>query len=64
MFGAIWLPATAGQDLASGFDLKETLFVAGSIARPQRPQISGERLRVTTLENAVRNEGLGSQVLN
>jgi hypothetical protein len=56
MFRVLGLPATAGQNLAVGFHLKEPLFVPCPISRPQRPQISGERLRVAALENAMWNE--------
>src|ERR1700692_1071497 len=34
MVRAILLPATKGQDLAAGFDLKVPLFIACPIARP------------------------------
>src|SRR5712692_11949220 len=64
MFGAIWLPATPGHHLASGFDLEEPLFIARPIARAKRPQIGGKGLRITVLENAMRNEGLGFEVLS
>jgi hypothetical protein len=58
MFRAIQLPTTSRQDLTSRFYLKKPLFVACPIARPQRPEIGRERLRVTALENPVRNESL------
>ena len=60
MFRAILLPAAVGQHLTIGFDLKKPLFVARSITGPKRPEIGSERLRVTALENAMWNEGLGS----
>jgi len=60
MFRTIWLPATTGHHLTAGFDLKQALFIAGSIAGAKRPQKGGECLRITSLENSMRNEVLRS----
>ncbi len=61
---AIRLPATTGQNLAAGIDLEMPLFIARAIARPKRPEIGGQGLRITALENAMRNEGPGIEFLS
>jgi len=58
MSGAIALPATARQDLASGFDLEKPRFIPCVLARAKTsgPQMHCERLRVALFEDAMRNE--------
>ena len=61
MLPGIGLPTTASQNLTSGFDLEEPLFILSGIAQAEaaRPEIRPDCLQIAVFENSMRNKRPG-----
>jgi hypothetical protein len=64
MFRAIGLPAAARQNLTVGLDFEQSFFIFRAIAgaKPARPEMRADSLRVALFEDAMRNERFGGEV--